>query len=286
MTPTLNIQIVLYTDAELERWKKGDYSLVKDCARPLKRILRQKAEVRPGRRFFGEAKVAATTPHQDAWYGSFKWLTSPRWCSAQRLRTAYGEQFRDALMAHFPDLAAFQQVARRSAGSGSRKPVGPDLWLVTPHEHRFIEVKLPDDSVAEHQLLGLALVATHLRGDRRVRVELAQLYSHRRPPTSAQLQDEFRTICERVIRRAGLVMGDETGRASDQMAYAPNRPVSFFGPGPVTAAAHVARRASAVSSCECRRTRRQSPATAFCQVGLTLVLSQRLDPVHDGLPSF
>ena len=26
---------------------------------------------------------------------------------------------------------------------GGRKPVGPDLWLITPDEHKFIEVKLP-----------------------------------------------------------------------------------------------------------------------------------------------
>ncbi len=65
-------------------------------------------EERQGGRFFGEAKVAASIPHEEAWYGSFKWITSPRWCSAQRLGTPYAEQFRDALMAHFPELAEFQ----------------------------------------------------------------------------------------------------------------------------------------------------------------------------------
>jgi len=197
MIPTLKVEYVPYTETELERWKKGNYSLVKGCPKPLKGILRQKALARPGRRFFGEAKVAASIPHEEAWYGSFKWITSPRWCSAQRLGTPYSEQFRDALMAHFPELAEFQQVARRSAGRVSRKPVGPDLWLVTPHEHRFIEVKLPGDRTAEHQLLGLALIATHLRAQRPISVELAQLYSESHPDTAEPLQQHFEALCRR-----------------------------------------------------------------------------------------
>ncbi len=76
----------------------------------------------------------------------------------------------------------------------SRKPVGPDLWLVTPHEHRFIEVKLPDDTVAEHQLLGLALIVTHLRAQRPISVEIAQLYSGSQPDTAEPLQQHFRAL--------------------------------------------------------------------------------------------
>ena len=78
MTPKLTIWSRRFSEHDLRAWRERDYSLVKDCAEPLKRTLSERAANRPGRRFFGEAYVAATVPHQDGWYGSFKWLTAEK----------------------------------------------------------------------------------------------------------------------------------------------------------------------------------------------------------------
>ena len=110
MTPKLRIHHIRFSEAELRAWK-GDYALVKDCPKPLKTILREKARNRPGRRFFGEAKVAAASlPYDEGWYGSFKWLTSSRWCREQTPMEGYQQKFRDALLRHFPNLCEFQHI--------------------------------------------------------------------------------------------------------------------------------------------------------------------------------
>jgi len=187
---------VRFSDTELEAWKRGDYSLVSDCSGPLGQILRKKACVRPGSRFFGEAKVAATAPHIEGWYSSFKWLTSRKWCSARELGDEYQTSFRDALMRHFPDLKEFQlAVGASMARLGDRKPVGPDLWLTARDEHRFIEVKLPGDRLGRHQMIGLALIAMFLRSDRPVSVEVVHLYTSASPERSEQYDREFKAIC-------------------------------------------------------------------------------------------
>ena len=67
MTPKLTIRSRRFSEHDLRAWRAGHYSLVKDCAGPLKRTLRKKASQRPGRRFFGEAYVAATVPHHEGW---------------------------------------------------------------------------------------------------------------------------------------------------------------------------------------------------------------------------
>jgi len=189
-----------YSDYELQDWRSRRYSLVNDCSPLLKRRLLDKARARTGRRFFGETKVLAMEPYDEAWYGSFKWLTSPRWSGAAALSDRYQEHFRRALMIHFPDLCDFQQRVAMSLGSiDRRKPVGPDLWLITPKQHRFIEVKLPRDTLARHQLVGLALIGMFLRGDRPISVEVVNLYNGERPPkTEPQLGREFAEICEKL----------------------------------------------------------------------------------------
>ena len=201
MSPKLSITPITFSEPELRAWKNGKYSLVKDCPRPLKRILRKKAGKRPGRRFFGEAHVAATERYRKGWYGSFKWHTSPRWCGSQELQDPYQVKFRNALLRHFPDLKEFQQIAAASMRKlGGRKPVGPDLWLITPGKHRFIEVKLPGDSVGRHQLIGLALIAMFLRSDRPISVEIVNLHSGERPAGSEELVRQFGAICSRLKR--------------------------------------------------------------------------------------
>jgi hypothetical protein len=195
MTPKLRVSSARFSERDLRAWKNGNYSLVKDCSRPLKRILRMKARTRPGRRFFGEAYIAATEDHQEGWYGSFEWLTSPKWCGTQRLEDPYQVKFRDALQRHFPDLKEFQQVAAVSTRTlGGRKPVGPDLWLITPDEHKFIEVKLPGDRIAPHQLLGLALIGTFLRADRPISLEIVNLYCRAKPAESGHFVEDFREV--------------------------------------------------------------------------------------------
>ncbi len=201
MKPKLRIHADSFSEDELQAWRKGDYSLVKGCSRLLKRRLRDKACARPGRRFFGESKVLATHPYEEAWYGSFKWLTSSRWSGDQKLADRYQVGFRDALKDHFHELAEFQQtVALSMRRFGGDRPVGPDLWLITPKEHRFIEVKLPGDRLARHQLVGLALIAVFLRADRGpVSVEVVNLFNGERARgVEQQLEREFARICEQL----------------------------------------------------------------------------------------
>ena len=202
MTPNLRISPMEFSESDLRAWKNGKCSLVKDCSRPLKQILRKKACARPGSRFFGEAFVAAHVDHEEGWYGSFKWLTSPKWYGDQTLEDRYQAKFRDALRRNFPDLMAFQQIAAASMRKlGGRKPVGPDLWLITPGKHRFIEVKLPYDRLGRHQLFGLALIALFFRRDRPVSVEIVNLHSGKKPARSDQLARQFEAICTRLKRR-------------------------------------------------------------------------------------
>jgi hypothetical protein len=57
-----------------------------------------------------------------------------------------------------------------------KAPTAPDLWLVDRRGgHRFIEVKLPGDSAAPHQLAGMAAIACVLSPANRVSVEVIHL---------------------------------------------------------------------------------------------------------------
>lgn len=167
-----------YSSADLERWKRKDRSLLRGCQPLVRRLLTAKADTRPGRRFFGKAYVLANEGTGESWYGSFKWLTSPKWSAPGPLADDYQEAFRAALQRHFRNLDTFQQEVRAAAEkTAGSLPVGPDLWLVTRRRHRFIEVKLPGDSLASHQLEGLQLIERHLRAadGRLVSVEVVTL---------------------------------------------------------------------------------------------------------------
>lgn len=117
--------------------------------------------------------------HEQGWYGSFKWLTSPRYLDGRGL-TGYAAEFARALRAHFEDLGRFQQRARRLGQALGAKPVAPDLWLIVDGRHRFIEVKLPGDSVSARQLAGMALIGRCLRADRPISLSIVQLYPRER----------------------------------------------------------------------------------------------------------
>ena len=173
---------------------------MKGRSRTLEKRLTGKAKARPGRRFFGEAKILASEQPGDAWYGSFKWLTSPKWTGDQKLADQYQTGFREALHHHFRDLAGFQKtVALATTRLGGDRPVGPDLWLISRNQHRFIEVKLPGDRLARHQLVGLALIGMFLRGDRPVSVEVVNLYPGQTSRGSAvNVGTDFEEICKKL----------------------------------------------------------------------------------------
>jgi hypothetical protein len=78
-------------------------------------------------------------------------------------------------------------VGRRTLAKACRKdldgkaPTAPDLWIIDKRgRHRFIEVKLPGDSIAPHQLAGMAAIASVLSGSRKVSVELVELHDEER----------------------------------------------------------------------------------------------------------
>ena len=212
--PELEVSFWPFSQDELEAWKGRERSLIADCWGPLRRVLCKKADARPGRRFFGEAYVAAGTPCEQAWYGSFKWLTSPRWSQThRRLKDPYQRRFRAALLRHFPELEQAQEVARavRHLFPGP-KPVGPDLWFVSDNRHRFVEVKLPDDDLKRHQLVGLALIALYLHSDRPVSVEVVSLYCGGKRDNSKTVKKDFSAVCAKLEKAASGLLAPRTGR--------------------------------------------------------------------------
>jgi hypothetical protein len=173
----LRVETLTFTETEKERWYAGhDDMLLNSPASPfLKRVLTKKHARRP-KKFFGEAFVASHRPHDEGYYSSFKWLTASSWASADDLAATDAAEFKRALATHFPKLAQFQARAAEFARStGGPKPVAPDLWLVVNGEHQFVEVKLANDRVAEHQLAGLALIAKWLPSDAPLSVILVNL---------------------------------------------------------------------------------------------------------------
>ena len=63
--------------------------------------------------------------------------------------------------------------------NAGEKPSPPDLWLIDgAGNHRFIEVKLPGDTVRDCQLAGLAVIASSLpsRPGMKVNVEVFDLH--------------------------------------------------------------------------------------------------------------
>lgn len=219
----LEHRVFRYDVAELEAWKAGRYALLErsKASEFLKRILIAKAERRRAgrgargqqgdRRFFGEAFVAAHAAfsHQAGWYGSFKWLSAATW-SPRILEgpTGYAQDLKRALGAYVENLEEVrrQQEVLRPRLRG-RYAVPPDLWLLTGETHRFIEVKLPGDRLRDTQLAGLALIATSLRADRPVSVEVIRLVddSNRRDGWTESEQGTFESLCS-------LLNGSASGR--------------------------------------------------------------------------
>ena len=188
-----NLEVIKkpYPKDLLEKWKAGDYSMLTDSYAPdyIKNILIQKAKNRPGRRFFGEAFIASTMEMTDGWYNSFKWLTAKKWITGIGLKPDFEKPFYHALIKHI-DLGCLinlQSEAKKLIEGKCddlcvvgkyKKPVAPDLWIIDRNGHfKFIECKLPDDSIAEHQLVGLALIEKYVGAIRPVSIIVMELFS-------------------------------------------------------------------------------------------------------------
>ena len=155
----------------------------------LQNLLRRKARgrARKTRRFFGEAYVVGEASIREGYYSSFKWLTNRRFVGVGNFPKGPAqkrqEQLREALKRHFGQrrLARLQQAVGTLGRTCKRElrgkqPTAPDLWFVDRRgSHRFVEVKLPGDSVAPHQLAGMAAIACVLGGPK-VSVEVIELH--------------------------------------------------------------------------------------------------------------
>jgi hypothetical protein len=185
--PRLTIKRDRYDPVALESWTRRRRNALSFPPRieGFRRLLRRKARGREKKtpRFFGEAFIAVQSKCHEAYYGSFKWLTNPRFAKDQELANPDQERLRAALHRHFTRkrIEKLQRVVEGLSRScrkdlGKRRPTAPDLWLVDRHgRHRFIEVKLPGDSAAPHQLAGMAAIAFVLRGPKVVSVEVIHL---------------------------------------------------------------------------------------------------------------
>ena len=181
--PTIDIQ---YPESLLNTWKMGDYSMLDSsgASEYIKSILIKKAKIRPGRRFFGEAYVAISIKMIDGWYNSFKWLTSKKWLSGIDLKPDFEKPFHEALIKHFglSNLKNLQQVSRSFFKNNSdelnkKNPVAPDLWIIDKNgNHKFIECKLPGDTIGLHQKAGLMLIKENLKNSSQITVSIANLY--------------------------------------------------------------------------------------------------------------
>lgn len=179
-----------YPESLLSAWKTADYSMLtqSNASNYIKEILIFKAKTRPGRRFFGEAYIASRIEMKEGWYNSFKWLTADKWLSGDGLDPKFEKPFHSALMKHIGSdvLAALQENAigfynrhkeRFMDGNKYKKPVAPDLWLIDKEgRFRFIESKLPGDTIGPHQIAGLALIGKYLKVSVPVSVSIMHLY--------------------------------------------------------------------------------------------------------------
>ncbi len=85
---------------------------------------------------------------------------------------------RNALLKYFgkDQLAKLRKKAIAFEKETCIRPVPPDLWLVDGRgNHRFIEVKLPGDSIKARQLAGMAVIASCLRPKSKMSVEIVDL---------------------------------------------------------------------------------------------------------------
>jgi len=185
--PKLVVKQNVYDSDSLEAWikRRRDALPFPATSADLARLLRRKARGRSARtrRFFGEAYVASRTPHREAYYASYKWLTNRKFASSKKCSNRHQEQLRKALQDHFglKQVEKLQRTVQELSRScrkelAGKTPTAPDLWLVDRRgQHRFIEVKLPGDSVAPHQLAGMAAIACVLKGSGAVLVEVIHL---------------------------------------------------------------------------------------------------------------
>lgn len=193
-----------YPQPLLEQWKKGDYSMLERSRASdyIKNILIGKAKTRPGPRFFGEAFIASTMDMKEGWYNSFKWLTNPNWLSGNGLEGEFERPFYDALLKYFgvEMLATLQNKASLCFQKqlSDLKPVAPDLLILSKDgELKFIESKMPDDTIKLHQVAGLALIKKYLDFSKPVTVSLITLYPQgSTPPKVHDVSNEFRRFYE------------------------------------------------------------------------------------------
>lgn len=188
--PILHNEYQPYPELSLERWKNGDYSILttSQASEYIKKVLVKKAKERPGRRFFGEAFIASQITMREGWYNSFKWLTTPKWISGYRLEPEFERSFCNALIKHFgvemlTNLqnhanTFFENHKSELLDEGkAKKPVAPDLLIINKNdEFKFIESKLPGDTIKPHQIAGLALIRKYLNSSRSIDVSVVNLY--------------------------------------------------------------------------------------------------------------
>jgi hypothetical protein len=194
----LKNEFLSYPESLLEAWKLGDYSILthSNASDYIKEILTFKAKTRIGRRFFGEAYTASKIEMNEGWYNSFKWLTADKWISGHRLEPKFEKPFHNALMKHIgPDIIKrlqkntidFYNRHKEKFMDGDRykKPVAPDLWLIDKEGgFKFIESKLPGDTISPHQIAGLALIVKYLRVSVPVSVSIMHLYPENIDPVN------------------------------------------------------------------------------------------------------
>jgi hypothetical protein len=189
---SFNEEAVAYPKALLNQWENGNYSMLKssNASEYLKRILVYKAKKRTGTRFFGEAYVVSRLHNnmREGYYNSFKWLTADKWRKGSKLQHPFELPFYEALIRYFGgnlinslqenSIAYYQK-------NGRKKPIAPALWIVDKDGNsRFIEVKLPWDTIRIPQLAGLALIKNHLECS----VSIISLYAEGK---SAPRQKEY-----------------------------------------------------------------------------------------------
>jgi hypothetical protein len=181
----IKCEVMNYPKSLLKAWERGDYSfLLKSRASAyIKNILVCKAKKRPGRRFFGEAYIASKIEMRDGYYCSFKWLTASKWITGDCLDSVREGSFHQGLMKYLgPEtvLNLQKKAMTYSKGTGreSTKPVEPDLLLIAKNgEIRFIESKMPWDTIRPSQLAGLKLIKKYLTVDVPVRTSIINLHA-------------------------------------------------------------------------------------------------------------
>lgn len=184
----LTISTLTYRQEVLDAWVAHPSEALatsRACAH-ITGIIGDKVGNRTGTWFFGEAFVANEFAHDIGFYGSFKWLTNPRFFDARPFPSGrmgkYQEALREALLEQFgrAQLENLQHTTRaffkqHHIALKGRAPAPPDLWLIDKGSHRFIEVKLPGDRIQPHQLAGLALIGACLQATRRVTTEIVEV---------------------------------------------------------------------------------------------------------------